>query len=61
VLVGEVTRDPGRLAPVDATARTNTLFDATGLDTPDVEPTVEHDPRYESRVVGLEFVPRDPE
>ena len=59
VLVGEVTRDPWRLAPADATVRTNTLFDAAGLDTPDADPTLEYSPRYESRVVGLEFVPRD--
>jgi hypothetical protein len=57
VLVGEVTRDPWRLAPVDATVRTNTLFDAAGLDSPDPEPTVEYSPGYESRVVDLEFVP----
>ena len=56
VLVGEVTRDPWRLTPVEAAVRTNTLFDAAGLDTPDAEPTVEYSPGYESRVVGLGFV-----
>jgi uncharacterized protein YqjF (DUF2071 family) len=61
VLIGEATRDPWRLAPVDAIVRTNTLFDAAGLDTPDVEPTVEYSPRYESRVVDLEFVSRGKE
>jgi len=57
VLVGEVTRDPWRLSPVDATVRTNTLFDAAGIDPPDTEPTVEYSPGYGSRVVGLEVVP----
>jgi hypothetical protein len=61
VLVGEVTRDPWRLAPVDASLRTNTLFDAAGLDPPDAEPALEYSPRYESRVVDLEFVSRDTE
>jgi uncharacterized protein YqjF (DUF2071 family) len=57
VLVGEVTRDPWRLAPVDPTVRTNTLFDAAGLNRPDTEPTVEYSPGYESSVVGVESVP----
>lgn len=57
VLVGEVTRDPWRLAPVDATVRTNTLFAAAGVDPPETATTVEYSPRYESRVVGVRFVP----
>jgi len=57
VLVGEVTREPWRLAPADARIRTNTLFDAAGVDPPDAAPTVEYSPGYESRVVDVEFVP----
>jgi uncharacterized protein YqjF (DUF2071 family) len=57
VLVGEVTREPWRLAPVETRVRTNTLFDAAGVDAPETEATVEYSPGYGSRVVDVEFVP----
>lgn len=48
IAVGEIERDPWHLSSVDAEVRTNTLFEAAGLDAPEAEPAVQYSPRFES-------------
>ncbi|MXR40792.1 hypothetical protein GRX01_05480 [Halobaculum sp. WSA2] len=56
MVIGSVERDPWQLAPVDATVRTNSLFETVGLDAPDGDPVFHYSPRFESRFVDRERV-----
>jgi len=58
LVVGTVERDPWQLTEVDATIRTNTLFESIGLDTPASAPTFHYSPGFESHLVGRERRPR---
>lgn len=54
VVVGHIEREPWTLRPVDATIRTNTLFDAAGLPTPDTAPELRYSPGFEMGVLRPE-------
>jgi Uncharacterized conserved protein len=56
VVVGRIEREPWTLRPVDATIRTNTLFDAAGLPLPDAEPELRYSPGFEMGVLRPETV-----
>lgn len=50
VVVGRIEREPWTLRPVDATIRTNTLFEAAGLERPGSDPTLLYSPGFEMAV-----------
>jgi uncharacterized protein YqjF (DUF2071 family) len=54
VVVGRIEREPWTLRPVAATIRTNTLFEAAGLPTPDAEPDLRYSPGFEMGVLRPE-------
>jgi uncharacterized protein YqjF (DUF2071 family) len=54
IVTGEVERDPWQVGPVEADIRTNTLFEAVGLDSPSEAPLVQYCPTFEPRFRGLE-------
>jgi uncharacterized protein YqjF (DUF2071 family) len=53
IVAGEVERAPWQVGPVEVDVRTNTLFEAVGLDPPSEEPVVQYCPEFEPRFVGL--------
>lgn len=54
VVVGRIGREPWTLRPVDATVRTNTLFDAAGLPEPEAGPELRYSPGFEMDVLRPE-------
>jgi hypothetical protein len=54
VRVGRIDRDPWELRAVEATLRTNTLFEAAGLPTPTADPVVHYSPGFEMNVEPIE-------
>jgi len=50
---GDIDHDPWPLAPATATIRSNTLFSASGFDTPDPEPVVHYSPGIDVTAGGL--------
>jgi uncharacterized protein YqjF (DUF2071 family) len=50
VVVGRIEREDWTLQPVDATLRTNTLFEAAGLPVPAAEPEFRYSPGFEMAV-----------
>jgi hypothetical protein len=54
VRVGTVDHEPWELRAVDATLRTNTLFEAAGLPTPTTDPVVHYSPGFEMGVEPVE-------
>jgi uncharacterized protein YqjF (DUF2071 family) len=54
VVLGRIEREDWELQPVDATLRTNTLFDAAGLATPDAAPELRYSPGFEMAVLRPE-------
>ncbi|MFB6207176.1 MAG: YqjF family protein [Haloglomus sp.] len=54
VVVGRIEREDWELRPVDATLRTNTLFAATGLPTPDADPELRYSTGFEMGVLPPE-------
>jgi len=54
IVTGEVERAPWQVGPVEVDVRTNTLFEAVGLDPPSEAPLVQYCPTFEPRFVGLE-------
>jgi hypothetical protein len=54
VRVGTVDHDPWELRAVEATLRTNTLFEAAGLPTPTTDPVVHYSPGFEMGVEPIE-------
>lgn len=55
---GEVERDPWQLAPVEASLRTNTMFDTVGIEGPKSDPVFHYSPRFESHFVDRQTVSR---
>jgi hypothetical protein len=54
LVVGEVGREPWQVGPAEASIRTNTLFEAVGLESPDDDPIVQYCPQFEARFLGTE-------
>ena len=50
VYVGTIEREPWQLQPVTATLRTNTLFEAAGLQPPSADPVLQYSPGFEMGV-----------
>jgi uncharacterized protein YqjF (DUF2071 family) len=49
VYVGEIEREPWELQSVEASIRTNTLFEAAGLERPSATPEVAYSPSFETK------------
>lgn len=58
LLIGTVERDPWELSSVDASIKTNTLFEATNLEPPADDPVFHYSPRFESTLVDQERRPQ---
>lgn len=58
LVAGTVQREPWQIGDVDARVRTNTLFEAIGLDSPTTEPVFHYSPRFESNLFDRERRPR---
>lgn len=56
VVVGRIEREDWTLRPVDASLRTNTLFEAAGLPAPAAEPELRYSPGFEMAVQAPETV-----
>jgi uncharacterized protein YqjF (DUF2071 family) len=50
VYVGTIEREPWQLQPLTATLRTNTLFEAAGLQPPSADPILQYSPGFEMGV-----------
>jgi len=51
-IIGSIEREPWQLSDVDATVRTNTMFDVVSMEPPATAPTFHYSPRFESRFVS---------
>lgn len=56
MLIGSIERDPWQLADVDASIRTNTMFETESLTPPTAEPTFQYSPGFTSLFVDREVV-----
>jgi hypothetical protein len=56
MLIGSIERDPWQLASVDASIRTNTMFETASLDAPTAAPTFHYSPGFTSLFVDREVV-----